>query len=450
MTTSTDPRYEQLRRNLIWNQLTPTRYPQLVVQVASENDVVEAVQYARANNMKIAVRGGGHSWIGLPLCDGSLLIDLGRLTQVAINLHTRTATIQPAVTGQALNQQLAAHGLAFPIGHCPNVPLSGFLLNGGLGWNSNEWGPACFSIEAAHVVTADGRLVVANEKHYADLLWAIRGAGPRFFGVVTQYLVKLYPVPRAITTSKYYFPLQCIDEVGAWTGNIARQLPRSVELTIFCSPAPSALGEQCRSSNGFMCILSATAFLDTRGEAAATLSLLENCPVLSQCLGKEVLQPTSLKTLLEMGGMLWPERHRCLADTVWSNSPPSQPLSTLREYFLKAPSPESLAVCVFSTGAEDCTVVQPEAAFSMMAETLLLCYAIWEQPEGDDTNTAWHRETIAALHAFAVGHYIGESDIITEPSRIERSFAPANWQRLQSLRRTYDPDGLFHRDFSDR
>lgn len=450
VTTSTDARYEHLRRELIWNQLTPTRYPQLVVQVASEHDVVEAVQYARAQNLKIAVRGGGHSWIGFSLCDGSLLIDLGGLTQVAIDHHRRTATIQPAVTGQALNHQLAAHGLAFPVGHCPKVPLSGFLLNGGLGWNSNKWGPACFSIEAAHVVTADGCLVVANEEQSADLLWAIRGAGPGFFGVVTQYLLKLYPMPRSILTSKYYYPLQSFDEVGAWAGSMARQLPREVELTMFCAQAPPAFADRCRSSNGFVCILSATAFLDTRSEAAATLGLLENCPVLSQCLGKEILQPTSLDVLLQMGELLWPERHRCLADTIWSNSPPAQLLSAVRENFRQAPSRESLAVCVFSTGAEDNDAVLPDAAFSMTAKILLLCYAIWERPDDDDLNAVWHRETIAALDTFAVGHYVGESDIVTEPARIERSFATGSWQRLQSLRRKYDPDGLFHRDFSAR
>lgn len=60
VTTATDPEYEDLRRGLIWNQLTPTRYPQLIVQVATEHDVVEAVRFARIHRMKIAVRGGGH------------------------------------------------------------------------------------------------------------------------------------------------------------------------------------------------------------------------------------------------------------------------------------------------------------------------------------------------------------------------------------------------------
>ncbi len=450
VTMSTDVGYEELRRGMIWNQLTPGRYPQVVVQVANEQDVVEAVLFARTQNMKIAVRGGGHSWVGFPLCDGSLLIDLGRLTQVSIVPQARTATIQPAVTGRELNRQLVAHGLAFPVGHCATVPMSGYLLNGGLGWNWNTWGPACISVEGAHVVLANGDLVVANQEQYADLLWAIRGAGPGFFGVVTQYVLKLYPAPHAIATSTYYYPLERIEEVGAWAAGIARQLPQEVELSIFCAQAPPALAERCRSSNGFICIVSATAFLDTQGEAADTLRLLETCPVLPDCLGKDVLQPGSLDLLLDKGGMWWPERHRCLADSRWSNSPSAQQLATVRDYFLRAPSTKSLALCAFTTGAEGSAVGLPDAAFSMTARTLLLCYAIWEHPEDDGVNAVWHRETIAALDPFAVGHYVGESDIIAEPGRAEHSFAPENWQRLQSIRRTYDPDGLFHQPSSAR
>ena len=152
--------------------------------------------------------------------------------------------------------------------------------------------------------------------------------------------------------------------------------------------------------------------------------------------------------MLELIGMLLPERHRYLADTLWSDSQPAQQLATVREYFLHAPSPKSLALCVFPTGAEGRAAVLPDAAFSMTAGTLLFCYAIWERPEDDGVNDAWHRETIAALGRFAVGHYVGESDIVAEPARAARSFAHANWQRLQALRRTYDPDGLFHGHFS--
>src|SRR5688572_28810185 len=170
VTTAADAGYEQIRREIICNQLLPTRHPQLAVHVATEHDVVEAIRFARTHRMKIAVRGGGHSWVGFSLREGSLLIDLGRLKQVSIDHEARMATIQPAVTGRELNRQLAALGLAFPVGRAPTVPLSGFLLNGGLGWNSNRWGPACFSVEAATVATADGSLVVAKPEQHADLL----------------------------------------------------------------------------------------------------------------------------------------------------------------------------------------------------------------------------------------------------------------------------------------
>ncbi|MGQ0696467.1 MAG: FAD-binding oxidoreductase, partial [Nitrospiraceae bacterium] len=335
---------------------------------------------------------------------------------------------------------------AFPVGHCPSVALGGFLLNGGLGWNSSRWGPACFSIEAANVVTADGNLVVADDQQKTDLLWALRGAGPYFFGVVTQYRLKLYASPRAITTSAYFFPLQDIEEIGSWAGGIARQLPCDVELTLFIAPAPPDLAELCRLSNGFVCILNATTFVDTEREAIAALSLLERCPVAHRCLKKEVNRTDSIDSLLNLGGMLWPERHRSMADTLWSNSPSSQPLAVARDFFLRAPSPKSLAVCVFSTG--DNPAVLPDAVFSMTAGTLLLCYSIWERPGDDAANAAWHREMIAALDPFAVGHYVGESDIVTQPARAERSFKRANWQRLQALRRIYDPDDRFHGHFS--
>lgn len=410
--------------------------------------MVEAVRFARTQGLKIAVRGRGHSCIGVALRDESLLIDLGRLTQVSIDSEARVAAVQPAVTGWDLNNELAPHGLAFPVGHCPSVPLSGFLLNGGLGFNSNSWGPACFSLQAATVVTADGNMVVANHEQHADLFWALRGAGPGFFAVAIQYVLKLYTAPRAITTSTYYYSLQQIEEVGAWAGCVARQMPNEVELNIFFVPAPPALAEECGSSNGFVAILTATAFVDTTQEATATLSLLETCPVVPECLQKEVNQPTQFAALLKKSGRLWPERHRYLAETLWSDSPPAQLLGIVRDYFLQAPSTKSVAGCSFSTGVAGNSTILPEAAFSMTAGALLLYYAIWERPEDDASNAAWHQEMLASLDPFAAGHYVGESDIASNPVRAERSFIPTHWRRLQALRRRYDPEALFHGYFS--
>lgn len=88
-----------------------------------------------------------------------------------------TAEVGPAVTGTDLVEALAPHGLAFPVGHCPSVAMGGFLLSGGLGWNSRVWGPACADVLEIRAVAADGRTVICSETENADLFWAARGAG---------------------------------------------------------------------------------------------------------------------------------------------------------------------------------------------------------------------------------------------------------------------------------
>jgi FAD/FMN-containing dehydrogenase len=118
-------------------------------------------------------------------------------------------------------------------------------------------------------------------------------------------------------------------------------------------------------------------------------------------------------------------------------------LDALRAHFERAPSPKSVVAYVVPTGAGKGSGALPDVAFSMTAQALLLCYAVWERAEDDAANAAWHRDAIAALDEFAAGHYVGEPDILGAALRAERSNAPANWKRLQLLREKYDPGGLF-------
>jgi FAD/FMN-containing dehydrogenase len=147
-----------------------------------------------------------------------------------------------------------------------------------------------------------------------------------------------------------------------------------------------------------------------------------------------------------MNAISTPAEYRYLVDTLWTNSPPANVLAVSRECFTDAPSSNSIELFTFSTGAEPSPI--PDSAYSVSGDALLICSAIWERPEDDTANAAWHRATIAALDEYAIGHYIGESDIIADPGRAERSYSKSSWQRLKTLREKYDPNGLFHRDFS--
>ena len=434
-----DHNYEQARRAPGWNEIKPERYPDLIVQVASDDDVIETVNFAREQHMKVAVRGGGHIWCAAALQMGGILLDLSRLNRVEIDAEAHVATVQPVVTNRYLAKRLAEHGLAFPVGHCPCVPLSGFILNGGLGWNGGEWGISCFSLHSVDVVTADGNLVTASETENADLLWAARGAGPGFFGVATKYRVRLYPLPKAITTSTLTYPLGKLPEVVEWATQTVNTLPKNVEFTLYLASAPPSVADRCEK----VCILSATAFADSDEEATEALSALATCP-LEDCVMEDLHASTPFEALFDNADRFWPEGKRYAVDTMWYSSPTSEVLAIIRDHFATAPSAHSMILCPILPSPTDDAPPLPDAAFSMVAPGYVGCYSIWEEAGQDEANIEWLRTLMGALAPLAVGCYVGESDIAANPSQVVNSYASSNWERLQALREKYDPDGVFH------
>jgi FAD/FMN-containing dehydrogenase len=433
-----DPDYEQARHAPGWNELKPERYPDLIVQVASEDDVIEAVNFAREQHMKIGIRGGGHSWCAAALQEGGILLDLSRLNKVEIDPEARVATAEPVVTNRYVAKQLAKYGLAFPVGHCPCVPLSGFILNGGLGWNGGEWGISCFSLLSLDIGTADGNLVTASETENTELLWAARGAGPGFFGVATKYRLRLYPLPKAITTSTLTYKLERLPEVVEWATQTVNTLPANVEFTLYLASAPPSVADRCEK----ICVLSATAFADSDEEAVEALAALATCP-LEDCLIKDLHASTPFEVLFDNADRFWPEGKRYAVDTMWYSSPPLEVLTIVQEHFATVPSAHSMILCPILPSPTDATPL-PDAAFSMVAPGYVACYSIWEEAGQDEVNIEWLRTLMRALEPLAGGCYVGESDIAANPSQVVNSYASSNWERLQALREKYDPNGVFH------
>jgi FAD/FMN-containing dehydrogenase len=85
-----------------------------------------------------------------------------------------------------------------------------------------------------------------------------------------------------------------------------------------------------------------------------------------------------------------------------------------------------------------------DMAFSVLGESYVVPYAVWDDPSEDDINVRWLREAMSAVEPLGTGHYIAEADLTASPTRAERSFTPSDWQRLQTLRAQYDPEGVFH------
>jgi hypothetical protein len=151
------PDYEAWRQSMAWQPAPPPRFPAVIVQAANEQDVVLAVHFARETGLKVVTRTGGHSYCSSFLQNGSLLIDVSRLQALEVDLSAGQVIVQPGVFGRTLNATLARRGLAFPTAHCGDVPLGGYLIGGGQGWNGNEWGGmSALNVSALDIVTADG------------------------------------------------------------------------------------------------------------------------------------------------------------------------------------------------------------------------------------------------------------------------------------------------------
>ncbi len=433
--------YEIWRLSMMWQVLKANRYPDLLVQAANEADVIVAVKFARAHSMKIAVRCGGHSWCHSAMRDGGMLLDISSLRDVSVDADTRTAAVQPAINGREFAALLEPYGLAFPIPHCGMVPLSGYLLGGGLGWNGESWeGMACFSVNAVEIVTPDGELITADAQNHTDWFWAARGAGPGFFGVVTRYHLQLYPLSKAITTSTYIWPLKHLREVVEWWTEVSEDLATNVEIIFLMATAPDAVFEQCQGdSQGKVCIVSATAFADTPEQAKSALAPLADSPLREQCVIRDEYQPSPYKVLFDWDDAAFP-RERVVADTLWSNDKPVEVLSAVWEHFKAVPSPNTTVICQLRPKPREF----PDAAYSLRAPTYIASYANWKDPENDAINTQWLRDAMRLMEPFTIGHYVNESDLAADTKRSVNSYSPQNWQRIQQLRKQYDPDSLFH------
>jgi FAD/FMN-containing dehydrogenase len=441
--TANAPDFAAVRSALVWNKIKPDRSPDAIVRVKNEHDVIQAVNFARENGLKVVVRGGGHSWCGLAARQGGIAIDLSELNESRIDPTGRTAVIQPVISNRELARRLGEHGLAFPIGHCPTVKASGYLLNGGMSWNMSHWGPACQSVEAVEFVTADGKLIKASATEHQELFWAARGCGPGMFAVATRFHLKCYPLPKAIATSNYYFSLHDLKETVDQVVAAGRKMPNKVELSIFLIKAPTELANACHDHNGKLCMISAVAFGMTREESTAALAPLEKIDIVTKALGKSFNRPSSFEQLAAASGETWPENHRNLCENQCSKASPSDMLLALRDKFVEAPSDKSVIVFCQSTGPRNLLEPRADVALSMDATSYGGSWAIWEKEADDAANRKWQDEIVALMKPFTAQHYIGETDIVQDPSRVQNSYSTEKWQRLEAVRAKYDPQGVF-------
>jgi FAD/FMN-containing dehydrogenase len=204
-----DAGYDEHRK--VWNGSIDRR-PALIARCTGVADIRAAVRLARSQDLLVAVRGGGHSFPGLSVCDDGMLIDLGLMKGIRVDPEGRTARVQAGVLLGELDRETQEFGLAVPSGIVTHTGLAGLTLGGGIGWVMRKYGLTIDQLLSVDVVTANGELVRASADQNADLFWGVRGGGGNF-GIVTEFEFKLNPVGPYVMAGPVFWPMEDAPEV---------------------------------------------------------------------------------------------------------------------------------------------------------------------------------------------------------------------------------------------
>jgi FAD/FMN-containing dehydrogenase len=431
--TAEDSGYDEARR--VYNAMIDRR-PRVIVRCAGPDDVVAAVNFARESEIDLAVRGGSHSVPGFGTADDAVVIDLVRMQAVDVDAGTSTARAEGGATWGAFNDATHAHGLATTGGIVSTTGIGGLTLGGGIGYLSRGFGLSCDNLLSAEVVTADGRMLSVSDQANEDLFWAIRGGGGNF-GVVTSLEYQLHPVREiyggpmlyelddAATVLKFYrdFIQDAPEELGgfpAW--QIAPPLPFIPE---------------DRHGDTFLVFVACWAGPIEEGEAALK-PFREVAPVVAEGVG-----PMPYPALNSAFDPLVPPglQHYWKANFVKELT--DEAIAAHLEHGPKVPVVNSTVHIYPINGA--CHRVAPDAtAFAYRDATFATVIAgMWPDPAQNEANIAWVRDfyDATAPHSEEGGYinFMAGDD----QDRIRVNYG-GNYDRLVDVKRTYDPDNLFH------
>lgn len=429
-----DAGYDEARR--VFNAMVDRR-PSLIVRCADHDDVVKGLAYALETGSEVTVYGGGHAVTGSAVADGAVCLDLRGMKGIEIDPVARVARVEAGCTWGELDAATQQHGLAVTGGRVSTTGVFGLALGSGSGWLERSLGYTCDNLLAAEVVSAAGEVVTASAELNPELFWGIRGGGGNF-GVVTRMTLQLHPVGPLVLGGVLLYPAtQALEVLRSWS--------------TFMGSAPDEVG------GGFAFITAPSAdFVPPalRGQPAVGIVVCYHGDVEQ---GRDVtapllafgppavtmVQPMPYVALQQMSDGANPHGMRNYWSADFYGELPDEALETLCAAAAQSVSPLTQIIGVRSGGAiartpEDAT------AFGNRAVRYNVHYlSMWADPGEDSRNMDYTRTVVAAMKPWSTGgvylNFIGDEG----QARVRSAFTTAKWERLQALKRIWDPGNVF-------
>jgi FAD/FMN-containing dehydrogenase len=434
-----DAGYDEARQ--IWNGMIDKR-PSAIIRCSSTGDVVQAVNFARASGLRLAVRGGGHNIAGSALCDDGVVIDLSGMKAAKVDPAARRVVVEGGATLADLDAATQAHGLAVPLGINSTTGVAGLTLGAGFGWLSRKHGMTIDNLESAEVVTASGDVVRASASENPDLFWALRGGGGNF-GVVTKFEFRLHPVGPDVLSGLIVYPLSEGKAVMQKYRDFMTKAPDELTVwTVLRLAPPLPFLPASVHGTGIVALAILYAGDPKQGEP-----LIAPLHQLGTPVGAHIgVQPytawqQAFDPLLTKGARNYWKSHNFPAAI------PDGLFDEVIDALGRLPSPH----CEIFFGAIGGATTRPapdSAAYPHRdAYYVMNVHGRWETPAEDERGVKWSRDFFDASAKFAGGGVYVNFLTEDETDRVRAAYGK-NYDRLAQVKRTYDPDNLFRTNWN--
>ena len=429
-----DENYDAARK--VFNAMIDRR-PALIAQCTCEEDVVQAVDFARAQGALVSVRCSGHNVVGFAVCDDGVVIDLSPMKTITVDPAARTVRAEGGTTWGEVNDALQPHGLGATGGFVSITGVSGLTLGGGLGWLVRKHGLALDNLVSARVVLADGRQLTAGASENEDLFWAIRGGGGNF-GIVTSFEFKVHPVGTPLAGIVLHSAGKAGDVLRHWR-EFERTSPE--ELTqgalLFHFPDDPSAPPQLRGS-ALIGVGGVFAGAAEEGEKALAPMRAYGPPLV------DLFQPTPYNAAQRMADFLWPPGLNGYWKSSYLTDLSDGAIDVITDAFARVPSTHTVVVLEYYGNSFMQRVPEAATAFGhrKWAYNIVVTSA-WSDPEDARRNIAWTRELFDALAPFTANaayvNYLGDEG----PKGVSAAYGAEKLARLTEIKTKYDPANLF-------
>jgi hypothetical protein len=428
-----DAEYDEARA--VFNAMID-RSPLAIARCLDAADVMACIKFARANDITVSVRGGGHNAGGLGVWDDALVIDLSQMRGVDVDPATATVRVQGGATWSDVDHATGPFGLSVPCGIISSTGVAGLTLGGGIVYLSRAAGLTVDNLLSADVVLADGRQVTANETSHPDLYWALRGGGGNF-GAVVSFTFRAHPVGNVLAGPVLY-DLDDTAEVLRWYRDVLPQLPRDVSgwFGLLTIPGGPPFPEELWGRKACGIVWCCTAEGDRAEEVMAPLRSF-GTPLLDGMMAMPLAMMNGAFDPLYTAGMQWYWR----ADFIGEIS--DDAIAVHEKFGAELPSPLSTMHLYPIDGAVH-DVAEADTAFSYRdAGWAAVIVGVDPDPAMAGQLRDWAIAYQEALHPTALdGAYI--NFMMDEGQQRIRASYRGNYDRLAKVKATYDPDNFFH------